>query len=147
MIQAQNGDTVKVHYNARLEDGTVFESSFKDKPLEFKIGNSEVFPRFEQTVIGMAPGDIRKVDIPAADAYGLHNKKMVTQIKREFLPGHIKPEVGQQLKIPQDDGDSIVVVITAVSDTMVTLDGNHPLAGRDLKFDIQLVEIVQKALL
>lgn len=142
MAQAKAGDTVKVHYTGKLEDGTVFDSSSDRDPLQFTIGDGMIIPGFEKAVVGMSPGDAKTEIIPTDQAYGPHLEEMVVVIDRQQMPAEIEPEVGQQLQIQQPTGQVIPVIITDVSDATVTLDANHPLAGEDLTFDIQLVEIV-----
>jgi peptidylprolyl isomerase len=141
-VTAKHGDTVKVHYTGKLEDGTVFDSSTDRDPLEFTIGEGLVIPGFERAVIGMNPGDSRTELIPNEQAYGPHLEEMVVVIDRQQMPAEIAPSIGQQLEVQQPSGQVIPVVITELSDEAVTLDANHPLAGEDLTFDIQLVEIV-----
>jgi peptidylprolyl isomerase len=149
MAQAKEGDKVKVHYTGRLENGEVFDSSecaedscgCESGPLEFTIGEEEVIPGFEKGVIGMSVGESRTVNIPVADAYGERNEEMVAVVERESIPEGMKPEVGMHLEVSQEDGKQFPVVVTDVTDTHVTLDANHPLAGRDLTFDIRLLEI------
>ncbi len=142
MAQSKNGDTVKVHYTGKLEDGTVFDSSVKRDPLQFTLGEGLLIPGFEQAVLGMSPGESKTVEVSADQAYGPHREEMVMDVDRQEFPSHFQPEVGQQLQIPQSDGRMIRLTVTDVSEQMVTLDANHPLAGRDLTFDIQLLEIV-----
>ncbi len=141
-MTAKHGDTVKVHYTGKLEDGTVFDSSTDRDPLEFTIGEGLVIPGFERAVIGMNPGDSRTELIPNEQAYGPHLEEMVVVVDRQQMPAEIEPSIGQQLEVQQPSGQVIPVVITELSDEAVTLDANHPLAGEDLTFDIQLVEIV-----
>lgn len=141
-MQAKHGDKVKVHYTGKLDDGTVFDSSAEREPLEFTIGEGMIIPGFEQAVLGMAPGDSKTELIPNDQAYGPHLDEMVVVVDRQQMPSEIEPEVGQQLQIQQATGQVIPVVVTEVSGSAVTLDANHPLAGEDLTFDIQLVEIV-----
>ena len=141
MAQAKSGDTVKVHYTGKLEDGTTFDSSVDSNPLEFTIGGGQIIKGFEEGVVGMAEGDSKKVEIPFAEAYGPHREEMVVEVDKEQFPDHLTPEVGQELELRQEDGQSLIVVITNVTDENVTLDANHPLAGKDLTFDIELVEI------
>ena len=141
MVQAKHGDTVKVHYTGRLDDGTVFDSSADRDPLEFQIGAGNVIPGFERAVLGMSSGESKTEVIPTDDAYGPYMEEMVIVIDRQQMPAELEPEVGQQLHIQQPDGNVIPVTITDVSNGTVTLDANHPLAGEDLTFDIQLVEI------
>ena len=141
-VTAQHGDTVKVHYTGKLDDGTVFDSSTDRDPLEFTIGEGLVIPGFERAVIGMNPGDSRTELIPNEQAYGPHLEEMVVVVDRQQMPAEIEPIVGQQLEVQQPSGQVIPVVITELSDQAVTLDANHPLAGENLTFDIQLVEII-----
>jgi len=142
MAQAQNGDTVRVHYTGKVKDGTVFDSSINRDPLEFTLGEGLLIPGFEQAVLGMSPGESKTVEVPADQAYGPHRKEMVVEIDRREFPPHFHPEVGQQLQIPRPDGRVTRLIVTEVSEETVTLDANHPLAGQDLIFDIQLLEIV-----
>jgi len=142
MVKAKNGDTVTVHYTGRLEDGTVFDSSANRDPLEFTLGEGLLIPGFEQAVLGMSPGESKTAEVSADQAYGPHREEMVVEIDRQEFPPHFQPEVGQQLQMPQSEGRTIRLIVAAVSEQKVTLDANHPLAGRDLTFDIQLLEIV-----
>lgn len=141
MAEAKNGDTVRIHYTGTLDDGSVFDSSEGAEPLEFTLGSGQVIPGFEQAVEGMQPGDKKEVTIPSDEAYGAHNDEWVLVVDRENFPEHIEPEAGQQLELSQN-GQSFVVTVTEVSDASVTLDANHPLAGKDLTFELELVEIV-----
>lgn len=141
MPQAKQGDTVKVHYTGKLDDGTVFDFSQERDPLEFTIGTGTIIPGFEQAVIGMSPGESKTEVIPNDRAYGPYLEEMVLQVERQQLPTEIDPEVGQQLQLQHPTGEVIPVVITDVSPSTVTLDANHPLAGENLTFDIQLVAI------
>lgn len=142
MMQAKAGDTVKIHYTGKLDDGTVFDSSVNREPLEFTIAQGQVIPGFEEAVLGMAPGESKTQTIPMDQAYGPYREEMVIQVNREQLPPDLDPEIGLQLQVQQPNGQAMPVFITEVTDAKVTLDANHPLAGEDLTFDIQLVEIV-----
>ena len=141
MSQAKDGDTVKVHYTGSLDDGTVFDSSSGSDPLEFTLGEGSVIPGFEEAVRGMSPGETRTTTIPSAQAYGAHHPEAVFEVSRAQLPPGVEPEAGMQLGLTDPTGQMIPAVITAVTDTTVTIDANHPLAGEDLTFQIQLVEI------
>ncbi|MCE5313455.1 MAG: peptidylprolyl isomerase [Armatimonadota bacterium] len=141
MAQAKQGDCVKVDYTGKLKDGSVFDTSENREPLEFTIGGGQIIPDFELAVLGMNPGDSKTIDVPAARAYGPHHEDMVISVDRKQFPEDISPEVGEQLEIRQSGGQSAVVTVTEVNDESVILDANHPLAGKDLIFDIQLVEI------
>jgi len=141
MLQAKTGDTVIVHYTGKLEDGTVFDSSVEGEPLQFSIGEGNLIPGFEQAVIGMSPGDLKTELIPADQAYGPHHEEMVLVLDRQQLPPDMPVEVGVQLQLNQGSDELIPVIITEVTEAEVTLDANHPLAGENLTFDIQLVAI------
>lgn len=143
MTLAQQGDTVKVHYTGKFEDGSVFDSSHqRDEPIEFTIGQGRLIPGFEKAVVGMNAGETKNVKIAADEAYGPHREEMTAVVAQDNLPENIEPSVGQQLQVKQPDGQVVAARIIEVSDSSVTLDANHPLAGKDLDFDLQLVEIV-----
>lgn len=138
--QAKSGDTVRVHYTGRFDDGEVFDSSQGRDPLEFTLGGGQVIPGFDQAVAGMEPGDEKTVTIPATEAYGERRDELMLTVGRDQFPEGIDPTPGQQLQMTQ--GERVAVVTVAeVADESVTLDANHPLAGRDLTFDLSLVGI------
>jgi len=141
MEQAIIGNTVKVHYKGLFDDGTVFDSSHDGDPLEFTIGGKQVIPGFEATVIGMSIGETKTSRITSDQAYGPRRSEMVVVIDRNQLPANLEPTIGQVLRFRQNDGGFIEVTVIDVSDSSVTFDGNHPLAGKDLIFEIQLIEI------
>ncbi|BAZ68071.1 MAG: peptidylprolyl isomerase [Pelatocladus maniniholoensis HA4357-MV3] len=141
MGQAKLGDTVKVHYTGKLDDGTVFDSSAERDPLQFSIGEGLVIPGFEQAVVGMTPGESKRTNISADEAYGPYRPELVMVVEKERIPTDVSVEVGQMLQISQSNGQAIPVVVTEVSDSQITLDANHPLAGQELIFEIQLVQI------
>jgi peptidylprolyl isomerase len=145
MAAARQGDTVRVHYTGKLADGTVFDSSLRPEgesnPLEFTLGEGMVIPGFEAAVDGMRPGDEKTVTIPVDQAYGPRLEEMVAVINRSEIPEGLDPEVGQQLEVTQQNGQVFSVLVTEVTPDTVTLDANHPLAGRDLVFELRLVEI------
>ena len=138
---AKDGDTVNVHYTGKLEDGTVFDSSVEREPLEFTLGAGTIVPAFEEAVRGMQAGQSKTVTIPSQEAYGPRHDEMVLVIERTELPPELKPDVGQQLQMQQPDGRAVSVLVTEVSETTITIDANHPLAGKDLTFEIELLEI------
>ena len=142
MTQATIGDKVKVHYTGKLEDGTVFDSSVDHEPLEFTLGEGQVIPGFEKAVVGMNPGETKISTVPAEDAYGPYANERVLAVDRNQFPQHIDPQVGLKLQVNQGDKAPMTVTVAEVSDEKVILDANHPLAGRDLTFDIRLMEIV-----
>ncbi len=141
MAQAKQGDEVKVNYTGRLDDGTVFDSSEGREPLAFTVGGGQVIPGFEAAVDGMVVGDSKTITIPCAEAYGPYREDMVLTVPREQLPEGLNPEVGQQLQMGQSQENMLIVSVTGVSDESITLDANHPLAGKDLTFDVELVAI------
>jgi len=141
MTQAQSGDNVKVHYTGKLQEGDVFDSSEGREPLEFRIGDGKVIPGFEQGVVGMEIGEKKQISISPEEGYGVRNEELVAVIKRELLPSDIDTSVGQQLQVKQKDGTAIQLVVTAATEDDVTLDANHPLSGKTLLFDVELVEI------
>ncbi len=141
MEHAKFGDAVVVHYTGRLLDGTVFDSSVEREPIRFTIGEGRVIPGFERAVIGMCPGDSKTERIEADDAYGPHRDDMVLEVQRDRFPNDVQPEVGLPLQIRQPDGHTAQAVVASVRDDMIVLDANHPLAGLDLVFEIELVAI------
>jgi peptidylprolyl isomerase len=142
MTQAKNGDTVKIHYTGKFEDGTEFATSINDDPLQFTIGEGEAIPGLEQAVIGMSPGESKTAEILAAQAYGPYQKSKVREVNRGQFPPHLNLQVGKVLTTRKANGDKVRHIVTTVSETNVTIDANHPLAGEDLIFDIQLIEVV-----
>ncbi len=141
MTQAKDGNTVKVHYTGKLENGEVFDSSEGREPLEFTIGQDQMIPGFETAVTGMKTGENKTaVKVTAEDAYA-YQEELVVEVGRDQIPDHITAEIGQQLQVQQPDGQTMVVSVTDSSDESVTLDANHPLAGKDLYFDIEVVDI------
>lgn len=142
MIQAKSGDTVKVHYTGRFEDGTEFATSINDDPLQFTIGEGQVIPGLEQAVTGMSPGEAKTTQILADQAYGPYQESKVVQVNRDRFPPHLDLQIGTVLRMRKADGKKIKRIVTTISETRITLDANHPLAGEDLTFDLQLIEIV-----
>lgn len=142
MAEVKTSDTVRVHYTGRLEDGTVFDSSLQREPLEFTLGEGQVIPGFEEGVIGMAPGESKTIEIGAENAYGPYRDDMVLAVERGQFPENIQPTVGQRLQVRQPDGQTMLVTVSDVGTSQVMLDANHPLAGKSLIFDVQLVEII-----
>jgi len=141
LSKVKNGDTVKVHYTGSLEDGSVFDTSQDREPMEFTLGSGQLIPGFEKAVEGMEKGESTKVTIPSEEAYGEPREDLIISVPRENMPDGVTPEVGMQLQVNQPDGQSIPVRITEIADEEVKLDANHPLAGKDLTFEIELMEI------
>lgn len=141
MATAAEGSKVKIHYTGRLSDGTVFDSSQDRDPLEFEVGSGQVIPGFESAVEGMDAGDEKTVTIPAVDAYGPRRQELVLDVPGDQLPDELEPEVGQQLQMQTPDGQSFQVTVVDVNTEGVQVDANHPLAGKDLTFDILVVGV------
>ena len=141
MSAAKSGDTVRIHYTGTLEDGTQFDSSVGRDPLEFALGSGQVIPGFDNAVDGMSVGESKSVTIPPEEAYGIRHEQLVQDVPRDALPEDITPAIGMQLQSQAPDGQVLQLVVTAVEAETITVDGNHPLAGHALKFDIELVEI------
>jgi peptidylprolyl isomerase len=138
----KKGDTVRIQYRGKLEDGTVFDTSEGGSPLEFKVGDGEFLPGLEKGVVGMNVGESKTIRIPAREGYGLHKEERIFEWDRSRLPGGFDVSVGQQLQMYRADGMPIMVTVVGFSDTSVTMDSNHPLAGKNLIFDITLEDIV-----
>lgn len=141
MQQVKSGDTVKVHYSGRLTDGTTFDSSAGRDPLQFEVGSGMVIAGFDSGVMGMAVGEKKTIQIPVEEAYGPKNPDMVIEFPVSEFPDDLQLEIGQRLNMTNGAGQIIPVVITEIGQETVMLDANHPLAGEDLIFDIELVEI------
>lgn len=141
MAQAKNGDTVKVHYTGKLDDGTVFDSSADREALEFTLGAGQLIPGFDNAVVGMAVGDNKTVTIPFDQAYGPYHEQMVVEADRSQFPPEADPQVGMQFESRGEDGQNFVVAVTSVDGDKITLDANHPLAGKDLTFEIEVVAL------
>jgi len=147
MQQVKKGDTIKVHYHGTLSDGTIFDSSNGREPLEFEVGGGMVIEGVDNGVLGMAVGDKRTVEIAAEEAYGPVNQDMFIEFPIDRFPADLVPEVGTQLNMSNDQGQQFPVMIVEVADEFVILDANHPLAGRNLIFDLELVDIKSKSLI
>lgn len=141
MSQAKSGDTVHVHYTGKLNDGTVFDSSDGRDPLTFELGKKMVVPGFEKAVTGMEVGETKTVSFPSDEAYGPRLDQLVFTVPRENLPAGYDPQQGQMLRMETRDGRQMDVMVVEANDTGVKLDANHPLAGQDLTFDVELVKI------
>ena len=142
MKKAANGDKVKVHYTGYLDDGTIFDSSEGKDPLEFTLGEGQLLKGFENAVEGLQEGDKNKVKIPAKEGYGMPQESLIGKVPLEALPNEIKPELGMKLQSETPEGDRLILKVIEISDEDITVDANHELAGQDLNFDIELVEII-----
>ncbi|HKJ94935.1 MAG TPA: peptidylprolyl isomerase [Gammaproteobacteria bacterium] len=141
MATAKSGDTVRVHYTGRLDDGTVFDSSREREPLEFTVGSGQVITGFERAVEGMEIGEARETRVEADDAYGERRDDLVLDLPKEQVPEDMEIAPGMRLELRQPDGQAVPVTVAEVGDESVTLDANHPLAGQPLTFELELVEI------
>ncbi len=141
MSKAKANDTVKVHYTGKLTNGQVFDSSLERDPLEFTVGGGQMIKGFDAAVDGMEVNEKKTVTIPSAEAYGDRNDQLIQKVPRTDLPADMKPEPGQTLVATNETGQQTHVIVQEVTDTEITIDANHPLAGQDLIFEIELVEI------
>lgn len=143
MGEAKSGDTVRIHYHGTLEDGTVFSSTYEEEePFTFTIGEASVLPRFETAVIGMNEGEVRNISIPPEEAYGHHRKEFVFAMDRSKAPANLNLELGKRLQVRTNNGNTVIAMITQLTDDTVVLDANDPLAGKTLLFKIELLEIM-----
>jgi peptidylprolyl isomerase len=166
--QAKPGDRVKINFNGTLADGTLFDSTYeKDEcmdddcgcdddgcdddgcgcgseggPMELEVGAEEFFPQIEEALVGMSPGDKKTLTILAADAFGAYDVEMISSVPRSQFPTSITPMIGDDLELVNDDDESMIVTVIELDDVEVTLDANHPLAGEDLTFEVELVEVL-----
>ena len=142
MKQAQEGDTVRIHYTGTLDNGSQFDSSSGRDPIEFTLGSQSVIPGFETGVTGMQVGEQKTIHIPADEAYGQRNENLVEDVPLQQFPEDLQLQVGMHLQAQGPNGESFNVVVTALGEESATLDGNHPLAGEALNFELELVEIL-----
>jgi peptidylprolyl isomerase len=142
MTQATSGDTVLFHYTGCLNDGTVFDSSSGREPLRVTLGTGQVIRGVDEALLGMAPGEEKSVTVAADEAYGPHRPELLHEVQREAIPPEVDVQVGKELEGRDTAGQRLRLTVVDVADATVTLDANHPLAGQDLKFDLQLVQIV-----
>lgn len=143
MTKAQSGDRVRVHYTGRTDDGTEFDSSRERDPLEVTLGQGQVIPGFEAALVGMASGDTKTVTIPEVEAYGPHREELVHEVPRGDIPPEIELEPGRTLLANTPEGNQLQLTVKAVADETVTVDANHPLAGENLTFDLEMVDVVK----
>ncbi|MDF3383467.1 MULTISPECIES: peptidylprolyl isomerase [Sulfitobacter] len=145
MAEVKSGDTVQIHYTGTLKDGTTFDSSEGRDPLEFVVGSGQIIPGLDSALPGMTEGDKKVVQVPSDEAYGPVNPEMRQAVPREGIPADIPLDPGTQLQMQTPEGQALPVTVVEVDETTVTLDANHPLAGKDLRFDIELVKIAPAA--
>ena len=146
MSQATNGSVVRINYTGKLTNGTVFDTSKVDgrEPLSFRLGQNQVLPRLEAEIIGMSVGEKKTVAVDANDAYGPHQKQAIQKIPRSEIPDGVDLTVGNNLQATGHDGEIVPLRVLAANEETVTLDANHPLAGHNLTFEIELIEIVKE---
>jgi peptidylprolyl isomerase len=142
MQQAKKGDKVRVHYHGKLTNGETFDSSTGRDPLEFEVGSGSVIKGFDEGVTGMQVGEKKTINIPVDEAYGQRSEEMMIEFPKDRFPGDMEIEAGMQLMMGNGSGQNIPVIVTEIKENSVILDANHPLAGEELVFDIELVEIV-----
>jgi peptidylprolyl isomerase len=142
MTDAKPGDTVRIHYTGTLSDGSTFDSSQGRDPLEFTVGSGQIISGLDRAITGMTVGETKTVTVPAAEAYGERNPEGVQSVPRDQVPDHIPLDPGTQLQVQTGDGRTLPVTVTEVTEEVVVLDANHPLAGKDLTFEVELVEVV-----
>lgn len=142
MSQVKSGDVVRIHYTGKLADGTQFNSSAGREPLEFKVGSGQIIPGLDRQIQGMAQGESGTLTIPAAEAYGARDENQVQVVPRTALPPEMEVQVGSNLQATTPDGNQISLTVVGVSEAEITVDANHPLAGHDLVFEIEIVEVV-----
>jgi len=145
MSEAKSGDTVRINYTGKLTDGTQFDSSQGREPLEFQVGSGQIISGLDREVEGMKVGDKQTVTVPAEEAYGVHDAAKVQKIPRDALPPELEPQQGMQLQAQTPQGGQVALIVTAVEEQEITVDANHPLAGKDLIFEIEMVEILKAA--
>lgn len=155
MAQAKQGDRIRIHFTGTLQDGTVFDTTYGDQcadddcgcgeetgPMELTIGEEDFFTEVEEALVGMAPGDKKTVFIPAADAFGPYDEENIFSIPLDQIPAEPLPEIGQEVELTDEDGQNLMATVVEIDDQDITFDFNHPLAGQDLTFEIELVEIL-----
>jgi peptidylprolyl isomerase len=142
---AKPGDTVAVHYTGKLADGSIFDTSKDRDPIQFVVGQQRVIPGFDKAVAGMSPGEKKTARVPPEDAYGPRRPELIIEFDRDRIPPDVSAEVGQELQMQTTAGRAVPAIVIDASDTAITLDANHPLAGKDLTFEIELVELIDHA--
>lgn len=140
--KVKKGDTIQVHYTGKFEDGKEFDSSLSRQPLQFEVGAGRVIKGFEDAVVGLQAGEKKTVTIPTEDAYGSYDENLLIEIPKKNVPEGVTPEVGMRLQLVNQQGQAAHVVVTEILDETVRLDANHPLAGKTLVFDLEVLEIL-----
>ena len=145
MTAAKNGDIVRIHYTGMLPDGTPFDSSKDREPLQFEIGAGQILPKLEENVVGMDVGDARTVRLPPEEAFGAHDPAKVQKLARAAIPANLDVQPGMRLQAQSTGGTPMTLSVVEVGSDEITVDANHPLAGRDVMFELELTEIVKAA--
>jgi peptidylprolyl isomerase len=145
MSRAKAGDTVQVHYTGKFKDGSVFDTSVQRDPFEVTLGQRQVIPGFEEAVVGMQPGEVKTTQVPPEKGYGDRREDLILEVGRDKVPPELDVQVGKRLKVGTQGGQPMAAEVIDVADDVIKLDANHPLAGRELTFDIQLVAITAEA--
>lgn len=145
MTEVKSGDVVRIHYTGRLEDGTEFGSSAGQEPVEVRVGAGQVIPGLDNKLDGMSVGQKETVTIPAGEAYGERDERQVQVLPRETIPESVELAVGTGLQAQTQEGRQVQLTVTDFDDTQVTVDANHPLAGHELTFDVEVVEVIASA--
>lgn len=138
---AEDGDRVRVHYTGTLDDGTVFDSSREREPLEFELGAEQVIPGFEEAVRGLEVGESVEVSLSPEQGYGHRNEELMVDVARSDLPDGLEPEVGQTLEVRTEEDEPMAAWVAEIGDEEITVDLNHPLAGRELNFEVELLDL------
>ncbi len=141
MTQAKENDTVKIHYTCKVTDGEVFESTHGKNPLQFTLGKDDILPEIVQAIIGMEPGESKTFDVSSEQAYGPHQPEMILEMPRNQLPDDLPMDIGQRLEFQRKAGGTQILTVVDANEETITFDGNHPLAGKDLTFQIELIEV------
>ena len=138
----KKGDKVKIHYTGRIKDGQVFDSSMERDPLEFEVGSGSIIKGLEKSIVGMKPGEKKEISVSPEEGYGNFDKKLLFDMPKEKIPADIKPEVGMRLQLVNNQGQTFPVYVSEIEDESIKIDANHPLAGKELVFNIELLQIV-----
>ncbi len=141
MTKIKSGDKVKLHYNAKFEDGQLYQSTENRDPEQFDLGEGQVIEGIRKNLIGMEVGEKKSFTVTPEEAFGEHDNNLIADVDRGQFPDNMTPFIGQQLRMEREGGDEVTVVVTGLTDNTVTIDANHPLAGKTLEFDVEIVEI------
>jgi len=141
MTKIKSGDKVKLHYNAKIKDGTLYQSTENRKPEQFDLGEGQIIEGIRKNLIGMEVGEKKSFTVTPDEGFGAHDENLIVEVDRKQFPEDMTPFVGQQLRMERDGGEEVTVIVTGMTTDIVTIDANHPLAGKTLEFDVEIVEI------